>query len=80
MGTGHPFAWPSFVESAWTATFASYDQRLDNAYYFVTLAARPGSVHTVRVGVEWAGDDWRAEEFAARLRREVADAVAGLDP
>ncbi|MFC7247529.1 hypothetical protein ACFQO7_34135 [Catellatospora aurea] len=69
---------------AWRAEYQSFDQRKDDVYY--TVIASRGGVRTgwvVRIGIEWAGDDWRTAEFGPRLERlvrEAASAVGWTDP
>jgi hypothetical protein len=74
------FSFPQFPEPAaidarrsWTATFDSYDQRNDDAYYIVAahLDAREVARFVVRVSLHWAGDDWTGPAFAERLRQET---------
>jgi hypothetical protein len=74
------FAFPEFSEPtaiagkrSWTATFDSYDQRNDDAYYLVTV--RDDGLEEARfmaqIGMYWAGDDWTTAGFPERLHREV---------
>ena len=55
----------------------SYDQRNDNGYYIVTLIenGKEPRRFMAQVDVGWAGDDWTAPTFAARLRNSI-DSVA----
>lgn len=61
---------------AWTARFDSYDQRLDTAYYRITLHdhEEPGS--TLMAAVSIVGDDWTTPAFAEDLRSQLASIAA----
>jgi hypothetical protein len=61
------------AERSWTATFDSYDQRHDDAYYVVTVheGARDALRFVVQVSLYWAGDDWTGPAFAERIQREM---------
>ena len=74
------FVFPRFDEPtaidprrSWTATFDSYDQRNDDAYYVVSVRqdTREVTRFVAQVWLHWAGDDWTGPEFVERLRREV---------
>jgi len=73
------YAEPTPIDPAhsWTATFESYDQRNDDAYYVVTIheGGAPIARFMVQVWLSWAGDDWSRPEFAERLRREIHEAA-----
>lgn len=79
------FTFPEFSEPvaidaqrSWTATFDSYDQRNDDVYYVVTLREVSGATMNlmVRVGLDWAGDDWTGLELLDRLRKEIHGVAA----
>jgi hypothetical protein len=64
---------PLDARRSWTATFDSYDQRNDDAYYVVTIheAGAVTATFMVQVGMYWAGDDWSGPEFLPRLKEEI---------
>ena len=73
------FTFPAFASpitidgGTWTATFDSYDQRLDACYYVVMLrdaAGRPTRL-VAQVPLWWAGEDWTAPDFVERLLTEL---------
>ncbi|GIH29385.1 hypothetical protein Aph01nite_76950 [Acrocarpospora phusangensis] len=79
------FTFPEFCEStaidastSWTATFESYNQRLDDVYYVVTRreGTQPVTSFIVQVGLHWAGDDWRGPGFVQRLHRYIHEIAA----
>jgi len=61
------------AQRSWTATFDSYDQRNEDAYYVVTIqeAGREVARFMAQIGLYWAGDDWTGPGFAQRLQQEV---------
>jgi len=78
------FTWPRFAARqpladgrTWTATFESYDQYREDCYYAVTIfnGARADTI-TVKVGMEFAGDDWNRVEFIVELRERIAQVAA----
>lgn len=79
------FTWPEFTVNqpldggrSWTASFDSYSQHMDNAYYLVRLFQ--GDVwideFMVEVGIEWAGEDWTVPTFLPELTRRIAEVAA----
>lgn len=63
---------------AWTATFDSYDQRNEDAYYVVTLLDHGAEVarFMVQESLAWVGDDWTGPDFVPTLRRDLARLAA----
>ncbi|MBA2539162.1 MAG: hypothetical protein H0V17_05960 [Deltaproteobacteria bacterium] len=80
------FTWPRFEARqplpdgrTWTAELDSYDQYREDCYYLVTIydAARADTI-MVRVGLEFAGDDWMRDDFIVEVRKRIAEvAVTG---
>lgn len=79
------FTWPEFEDKqvleghrSWTATFGSYDQRLDTCYYRVTVYDGLKQVEDFMavVGTEFAGEDWTGPEFRNELRVRLARVAA----
>jgi hypothetical protein len=80
-----PFSFPDFFEPtpidtsrSWTATFDSYDQRNDHAYYVVALCEDGAEVarFIVQVWLSPAGDDWTEPIFVPWLRDEIQRVAA----
>jgi hypothetical protein len=80
-----PFSFPDFSEPvpidthrSWTASFDSYDQRNDHAYYLVALSEDGAEVASfiVQVWLTSAGDDWTESIFQPWLRDEIQRVVA----
>jgi hypothetical protein len=79
------FSFPDFFEPtaidthrSWTATFDSYDQRNDHAYYAVALCGGGAEVarFIVQVWLTPAGDDWTEPVFLPWLRDEIQRVAA----
>lgn len=79
------FTWPEFEDKqsldgsrSWTAKFDSYDQRNEDCYYGVRIFDGEQSTgeFMVRVGTEFAGDDWSGPEFVTELRSRIARVAA----
>lgn len=68
------FGWPVFDAQplddgrSWSATFDSYDQRNDYAYY----AIRIGELGITAMIAPY-GDDWSTPEFARSLQTQLAE-------
>ncbi len=79
------FTFPEFSEpvalpqgGSWTAVFDSYDQRNEDAYYWITLHGGDAPVtFMAQAPLYWAGDDWTTPEFRARLQSELALVAKG---
>lgn len=79
------FEWPQYPTPqrlddlrSWTATFDSYDQYHDDAYYRVRLARGDEvlSEFMIQVDLSWAGDDWTVPTFEPRLKKLLAEWAA----
>jgi hypothetical protein len=79
-GAAMAFNFPQFPEPStidarrsWTASFDSFDQRNDDAYYVVTLSedGREAARFMAQIGLSWAGDDWTGPDFVERVQREL---------
>jgi hypothetical protein len=73
--------WPHYDHAplgdrlSFSATFESYNQRLDDAYYIVTLHDGGNDLPPFRVvlSVAWVGGgDWEKPDFAPKLGEEIA--------
>lgn len=76
------FAWPDFSTPqplddlrSWTASFDSYNQYHDDAYFRVRLYRGEELLNEfmVKVDLSWAGDDWTTPNFAPQLTKMLAE-------
>jgi hypothetical protein len=65
-------------QRSWTATFDSYDQYREVCYYLATLfdGATASAPFMVKVGLDFAGDDWTTPKFVDELRVRLAAVAA----
>lgn len=59
---------------SWTATFDSYNLRLDDLYYVASIREEGGDVTEIMVQVSWWGQE--TGDFAGWLREEIQRVVA----
>jgi hypothetical protein len=75
-----PAPTPIDAEHSWTAEFESWDQRLDDAYYWVTVwrDGTPVKTFMAKVNGPMWEERWDDPAVAAKLRQSVHEvAVAG---
>ena len=73
-------AWPEYKDEPlddgrrWSATFESYDERKDTAYYIVTLS--DGTRFMAAVSAMLSTDKWVEEEARTTLRTRIGHVAA----
>jgi len=75
--------WPTFTNEAladdrtWSATYDSYDQYRDVAYFLVRLQSS-NAPFMVQIALDWAATikDWDSPEFIAGVRAQIARVAA----
>ena len=74
------FDWPTYDREAlehgqtFSATYESFNQYMDEAYYTVTIhdGAHDRAPFTVIVHMGWVGDgNWQKPDFAPKLRDQI---------